>query len=76
VAAAAKAAKPTKKAASATPEEAVAVLLHPELPGVTVRFEYVTKTVADHYLTKLPDWQRLESEKTTDEYVEDMDDDD
>lgn len=48
------------------------VLAHPERPEITVTFEYVTPEVAKHYLTKSPDWQRNESDLTTDAYVEDM----
>lgn len=57
-------------------QQAVQVLHHPELPGVTVQFEKVTPAAAAYYLGKVPDWQRNESDKTVDEYVEDMEDDD
>jgi hypothetical protein len=50
----------------------VEILEHPDLPGVSVQFEMVTPTLAEHYLQKVPDWQRHESEKTTDEYADDM----
>jgi hypothetical protein len=68
-----KAAKPAPRKAPAGPDQQVVeVLRHPALPQVTVQFEYVTPTVAQSYLDKLPDWQREESGKTTDEYSEDM----
>lgn len=58
------------------PVKAVPVLEHPDLPGVTIRFELVTPELAEMYLSKVPDWQRNESEGTTDQYVEDMIDED
>jgi hypothetical protein len=57
-------------------QQVVQVLQHPELPQVTVEFQKVTPEIAKAYLEKMPPWQRLESEKTTDEYSDDMLDDD
>jgi hypothetical protein len=57
-------------------QQVVQVLQHPELPGVTVEFQLVTPQIAEAYLKAMPEWQRNESEKTTDEYAEDMDDGD
>lgn len=62
--------------ASGPERQIVQVLQHPDLPHVTVEFVRVTPAVAKSYLDKLPDWQRNESEKTTDEYSEDMLEDD
>jgi hypothetical protein len=83
--AAAKAAKPAAKKAAAKQaatalaapaQQVVQVLQHPDLPQVTVQFEKVTPEIAKAYLGMMPDWQRNESDKTTDEYAEDMLDED
>jgi hypothetical protein len=54
----------------------VEVLQHPEHPHITLQIELITPSVAERYLQLIPDWQRNESETTTDQYVDDMIDDD
>jgi hypothetical protein len=61
---------PARPAAAAAAEQQL--LRHPDFPQITVEFERVTPALARAYLEKMPDWQRNESEKTTDEYSEDM----
>lgn len=61
---------------SAPPVAVVQVLAHPEHPEITHQIELITPSVAEHYLSKRPEWQRNESLKTTDEYTDDMADGD
>lgn len=65
-------AKAAKAATPAAAAPGVGMLCHPDDPNITIQFELITSAVAEHYLGKLPDWQRNESEPTTEEYVDDM----
>lgn len=53
------------------------VLRHPDYPHIFATYVHITPDLADFWKTAcLPDWQRNESDKTTDEYTEDMSDGD